>query len=118
VSKDIRSLLPVGARRANSVTQCQEIILESTPSELTPGINNPYIEFCNKFGFDPKIVKIRELMAHAGLMAGLSGNPTAQENLKNRLEGKVADKVEVVNPLAELTDDQLDRLENETKRIT
>ena len=117
MSKDIRSLMPIGARRADSVTSCQEIILDSLPCELTKG-NNPYKEFCEKFGFSPETTTIRELLAHAELMAGLSGNPAAQANLKNRLEGKMAEKVEAENPLALLTDEQLDKIEeDDVKRI-
>jgi len=111
-NENIRSLLPASYRKSDTVTECQEAILDSYPSEITAG-DNPYTAFCKKFGFNPNEIKIRDLLAHAELMAGLAGNPTAQSNLKNRLEGKIVDKVEVSNPLAELTDDQLDRIESE-----
>lgn len=119
MTKDPRSLMPIGARRADSVTSCQEVILDTLASEWTSTKgDNPYIAFCDKFGFDENTTTIRELLSHAELMAGLMGNPTAQANLKNRLEGKLAEKVEVVNPLASLTDEQLDKLEGvEVKRI-
>ena len=115
MSKFKQSLLPQGARTCASMKEAFEMLLDCKCSEF---MGAPYEKFCQELGVLPGNLTIREALAHAALIKGLSGDVNAQKFVTETTDGKPKDTDPVENPLKQLTDDELDGLiKNEQKLL-
>ena len=108
-------LLPAGARKLDSMKEAFEMLLDCKCSEMEGKV---YRQFCDEFGFDADRLTLREMLAHAAAMKGLSGDVNALKFITETTDGKARETDPIVNPLKELSDDELDGLiSNEQKLL-
>ena len=109
-----QSLLPAGVKGCDSMKAAFEMLLDCKCSEF---MGAPYEKFCNELGVHPNDLTIREALAHAALIKGLSGDVNAQKFVTETTDGKPKDAEVVESPLKQLSDERLDELVNKQKLI-